>query len=62
MGIAKCVHRPTWKRVSKTVCLACDKEITPVLCIYCDGTGTEKGNRWCHTCEGTGVVRWEEAP
>jgi DnaJ-class molecular chaperone len=46
-------------------CAVCGKEIEPVSCKACDGTGAEFGSlhtsRECRRCKGTGVRRWKEA-
>ncbi len=43
-------------------CRTCLKEIEPVFCQACDGTGHEYGSthtmRPCVQCSGTGVIEW----
>ena len=44
-------------------CRTCGKEIEPVHCQACEGTGHEYGSthtiRPCRKCGGTGVIKWE---
>ena len=44
-------------------CAVCGKEIEPVHCQACEGTGHEYGSthtmRPCAKCSGTGVVAWK---
>jgi DnaJ-class molecular chaperone len=43
-------------------CGVCGKEIEPVHCRLCDGTGHEYGSthtqRPCRMCKGTGAAAW----
>lgn len=46
-------------------CAVCGKEIEPVFCKDCDGTGAgftcpDKPGV-CRVCEGSGVIEWREA-
>lgn len=46
-------------------CAVCGKEIEPVYCKDCDGSGAMHGclhvEANCTKCKGTGVRRWKEA-
>lgn len=45
-------------------CAVCGKEIEPVFCQPCEGTGAEFASvhtdRNCRFCKGTGVIQWKE--
>lgn len=56
--MSDCRHEPAEKVVPFWYdCKHCGKQIEPVVCPPCDGTGA-RGQ--CRFCNGAGVIEWRE--